>query len=358
MCYFVRGTSCAAAEVDYYLLPRDVEETYLQSIRHNERIFGVSPPAWTEGWSEQVVILDWPIFTPAAIKSTMEFILEPPDLITEGSMPVTAISDFSPRDIEGDIFFEDQTVAIIPLHPSYVHPLMDDAIILMLKSVPDLQIVIALPETYAHFLPTAIQSFAEHSSSMEKLSIQWAKQLVRRLWTFGSESSPLHQRIRLLPSPVSEMRLLQLIKQADMVLDSFPLGGTLHPLGLALSTGTPIITMKGGTVVRSPIYNAQDVKKFLDKLYDKFHSNPVYKSIVRYNSIPWVPALSPVSALYEKWHLDKELVATSLAGYSRIAEKIAASKDDAYQLRVKILDAMERNSDPEAAHTSMKDISR
>jgi hypothetical protein len=349
--------------VDYYLLPRDVEETYLQTIRHNERIFGIAPPAWTEGWSEQVVLLDWPIFTPSAIKTTVEFILDPSETDVPGGRgggdnKQTTIPTFLPRDIEGDIFFDDQAVAIIPFHPSYVHPLMDEAIFQILRAVPDLQIVIALPETYAHFLPTAIQSFAEQSSSMEKLSIQWAKQLVRRLWTTGSESSPLHQRIRLLPSPVSEERLLQLIKQADMVLDSFPLGGTLHPLALALSTGTPVVTLKGGVVLKTPIYDSLDIKNFLKQLYDKFHSNPIYQSIVHYNSVPWLPSSSPLAALYERWHLDKELVAASIPEYARIAEGIASDKNRAYQLRVRILEALEKHSDPEAAHSTMRDLSR
>ena len=360
MCYYVRGSSCASAEVDYYLLPRDVEETYLQSIHHNERIFGITPPAWTEAWTEQVVLLDWPIFTPSAIKTVVEFVINPSDADAPGGRSIQSpvIPNFSPRDIEGDIFFDDQAVAIIPFHPSYVHPLMDEAIFQLLRAVPDLQVVIALPETYAHFLPTAVQSFAEQSSSMEKLSIQWAKQLVRRLWTSGSESSPLHQRIRLLPSPVSEERLLQLIKQADMVLDSFPLGGTLHPLALALSTGTPVITLKGGVVLKTPIYDSLDIKNFLKQLYNKFHSNPIYQSIVHYNSVPWLPSSSPLAALYERWHLDKDLVASSVSEYARIAEGIASDKNRAYQLRVRILEALERHSDPEAAHTTMRDLSR
>jgi hypothetical protein len=365
VCYFVRGSSCASGEVDYYLLPRDVEETYLQTIRHNERIFGLAPPPWTDGWTEQVVLLDWPVFTPAAIRTTVELITTGGSGASAGdtdtrSDHVTAISDFSPRDIEGDIFFDDQAVAIIPFHPSYVHPLMDEAIFQILKAVPELQVVIALPETYAHFLPTAIQSFAEQSSSMEKLSIQWAKQLVRRLWTTesGTSSSPLHQRIRLLPSPVSEERLLQLIKQADMVLDSFPMGGTLHPLALALSTGTPVVTLKGGIVLKTPIYDSLDIKKFLKKLYNKFHANPIYEAIVHYNSVPWLPSTSPLAALYERWHLDKELVASSISEYARIAEIIASDKNKAYELRVRILEALERHSDPEAAHSTMRDLSR
>lgn len=344
-------------------MPRDVEESYLQNIKHNERIFGLSPPEWATGWSEQVVLLDWPVFTPSAINTAVDFILDP-TMTTDSTRASSradqqsAIPDFSPRDVEGDIFFEDQTVAIIPFHPSYVHPLMDEAIFLILKAVPDLQVVIALPEAYAHFLPTAIQSFAEQSSSMEKLSIQWAKQLVRRLWTSGSDSSPLHQRIRLLPSPVSDERLLQLIKQADMVLDSFPLGGTLHPLALALSTGTPIITLKGGTVLKTPIYDSLDIKNFLKQLHTKFHSNPIYKAIVEYNSVPWLPSTSPLAALYERWNLAKDLVAASVQEYARIAQDIASDKDKAYHIRVRILEALEKNTDPEAAHTTMRDLSK
>lgn len=357
VCYYIRGSSCASAEVDYYLLPRDVEDTYLQTIHHNERIFGISPPSWTERWTEQVVLLDWPIFTPSVIRTVVDVRLDRNEFDSSGSEKQTVIPDFSPRDIEGDIFFDDQVVALIPFHPSYVHPLMDDAIVQMLRNVPDLQVVIALPEAYAHFLPSAIQSFAEQSSSMDKLSVQWARQLVRRLWTTGSHS-PVHQRIRLLPSPVSEERLLQLIKQADMVLDSFPMGATLHPLALALSTGTPIVTLKGGVVLKTPIYDSLDVKNFLRTMHDKFHANPIYQSIARYNSVPWLPSTSPLAALYERWHVEKELVATSVSDYARIAKGLAADKNKAYQLRVKILEALEKHSDPEEAHASMRDLAR
>ena len=56
----------------------------------------------------------------------------------------------------------------------------------------------------------------------------------------------MFHRIRLLPSPLSDQRLLQLLRQADMVLDTFPLGSSFYLLALASSVGTPVVTMRSG----------------------------------------------------------------------------------------------------------------
>lgn len=48
-----------------------------------------------------------------------------------------------------------------------------------------------------------------------------------------------HHRIRLLPSPLSTYRLQQFLRQADMVLDTFPIGMSFHTVAMALSVGTP-----------------------------------------------------------------------------------------------------------------------
>ena len=66
-------------------------------------------------------------------------------------------------------------------------------------------------------------------------------QVARRLWSKGGT---LYHRIRLLPSPLSDYRLLQLMRLADVVLDTFPVGSPLHTHALALSVGTPVLTMK------------------------------------------------------------------------------------------------------------------
>lgn len=49
----------------------------------------------------------------------------------------------------------------------------------------------------------------------------------------------VHQRIRLLPAPLNDLRLLQLLRQADLMLDPFPLGSSFQTIALALSVGTP-----------------------------------------------------------------------------------------------------------------------
>ena len=113
VCFFVRGSSCAATEVDYYLLPAELESAYLHAtpaadsattvtattttgatappttttatsttttIAENDNTSATSPgtsavtpkkplrlrvrPPWLETYSEQVVLLDWPLLVP------------------------------------------------------------------------------------------------------------------------------------------------------------------------------------------------------------------------------------------------------------------------------------------------------
>ena len=61
----------------------------------------------------------------------------------------------------------------------------------------------------------------------------------------------MFHRIRLLPSPLGDQRLMQLLRQADMVLDTFPVGSSFYHLSLALSVGTPVITLRSGTAMHS-----------------------------------------------------------------------------------------------------------
>jgi hypothetical protein len=77
---------------------------------------------------------------------------------------------FSPMEIEGKIFFENQPVAVLPVYPSYVNPLMDELLFKIMRSVPSLHVVLALPE-----------SFFTHARDA-KHKISWARKLVRRLW--------------------------------------------------------------------------------------------------------------------------------------------------------------------------------
>ena len=76
--------------------------------------------------------------------------------------------DFA-ESIEGQVFFAEQPVAVIPLEPSYVHPLMDEALFGILRANPSLHMVLVVPDT---FMP--------HQKS--RSSLTWARKLVRRLW--------------------------------------------------------------------------------------------------------------------------------------------------------------------------------
>ena len=55
---------------------------------------------------------------------------------------------FLPQEIEGQIFFEGQAVAVLPVYPMQVHPLMDDTIFKIMLSVPTLQVVLVLPDSF------------------------------------------------------------------------------------------------------------------------------------------------------------------------------------------------------------------
>ena len=169
--------------------------------------------------------------------------------ITRSTSPSTSLG-FVPLEVEGQIFFEDQPSAILPCHPSQMHPLMDATIFKLMHAAPSLHLVLVLPRIY--FASEAGTTDADVGSTpgggTDELKISWARALVRRLWRHGGS---LYHRIRLLPTPLNDRRLIQLFRQADMVLDSFPVGNTstLHVPGT--SVGTPVVTLRSGTVVSS-----------------------------------------------------------------------------------------------------------
>ena len=47
MCFFVRGSSCAATEVDYYLLPSELEDAYLNTTPAADSATTISAPTTT-----------------------------------------------------------------------------------------------------------------------------------------------------------------------------------------------------------------------------------------------------------------------------------------------------------------------
>ena len=235
-------------------------------------------PPWKEPYTEQVVLLDWPLLTTKIVQDVSQHVLInaaaeaqkrlQQQLLNGGSIigdrgvsggagaksgigsgPVgpsgpTAAEEaavdnlrFLPQEIEGQFFFEGQAVAVLPVYPMQVHPLMDDTIFKIMLSVPTLQVVLVLPD-----------SFFSHTRDLRH-RMSWARKLVRRLWDRGGD---VHQRIRLLPAPLDDTRLLQLLRQADMLLDPFPFGSSFQTLALALSVGTPVVAMQNGVELKTP----------------------------------------------------------------------------------------------------------
>lgn len=253
VCFYVRGSSCSSVAVDYYVLPIEMEEMYYKStpaaavdakvtvstsvssgtsstststssgsVRPSipqEGSFDPSTststtanptstttttnnatkhrlvqrslrPQWREFYSEQVVLLDWPVMTTRVIQAVASSVASSISSTSGsgGSSANTGNSGsggsnsdnthtntldtlmFAPLETEGRIFFENQPVAVLPIHPAYLHPLMDDVLFKIMRSVPSLHVVIALPDMF----------FTHVRDSKHKIS--WARKLVRRLW--------------------------------------------------------------------------------------------------------------------------------------------------------------------------------
>ena len=360
ICLFVRGSSCGTTDVDYYLLSEDIAASYESEVR------GVLPP-WREHWSEQVVMLDWPILTPSVVAEALRLVSvttasaggskKRPSLSVAPGEDRFNILPFVPLETEGQIFFDNQPVALLPLYPGYMHPLMDEVLFHMLRSVSNLQIIIVLPAAFS------AQSEGGHPPSQESdevardMSIEWAKRLVRRYWT--RVGSALHNRIRLLPYPLSDMRLVQLMRQVDMMLDSFPIGAPLQTLALALSVGTPIVTLDCGISLHTPKDELIELKQHFSSSSAMHHSNPMYKHLTsRFESdVPWRRSYSALPAYYRRIGVD-ELIANSTDAYAAIAEHIVTNKETAYELRVRILDATDAGVErPKSKFLKTADVS-
>ncbi len=77
-------------------------------------------------------------------------------------------------------------MAVLPVYPSYVSPLMDELLFKIMRSVPSLHVVLALPE-----------GFFTHARDA-KHKISWARKLVRRLWArCGTPPPPFFSRLLL-----------------------------------------------------------------------------------------------------------------------------------------------------------------
>lgn len=51
-----------------------------------------------------------------------------------------------------------------------------------------------------------------------------------------------------------------------MVLDTYPYGTSLHTLALALSVGTPVVTMASGVVLETPQVDLQGIRHHMLQL--------------------------------------------------------------------------------------------
>jgi hypothetical protein len=226
VCIFVRGTSCASTAIDYYIMPKEIEQAFLASVpaadststvivkgRSGSRTAvtqQVRPP-WRELFAEQIVFLQWPLLTTEVIKSVTEQVHRVGDEVNSkhasiggnnddhytGDVPIweqqifrNTHSKIAPlSEQEGQIFFEGQPVAIIAAHPTHVHPLMDDTIFKLMHTIPTLQVSGArecyFPYNYKMFIIQVVlvlpEAFFSHATDVRQRTC-WSRKLVRRLW--------------------------------------------------------------------------------------------------------------------------------------------------------------------------------
>jgi hypothetical protein len=349
ICFYVRGSPCpASASMDYYLLPEELEDLYLNDVpavsaapdtwswsqgnSNDDAANELKNAQWKLKWlapfMEQVILVpDWPIITGTSIKQSAISVKQ--DKIKDNN---STLSDdtFVPSEVEGQVNFGEKPTAILPMHPSQVHTLMDELLLNILQASSSLHIILVLPASYF--------SHSDREKRSE-YKICWARALVRRLW---KRDFNLYNRIRLLPDPLSDLRLLQLYRQADMVLDSFPVGISSFYLELALSIGTPVVTMKTGTKMNTPHADLLQLRKIIGSKDDN-HTSCCYppRSWWKHGDIPWRPSVSTIHGFYKRVGIDRYLSATSLEEYFAIATRLALDRDYAYNLRIKILDAVD-----------------
>ena len=363
-CFYVRGSACPAAAMDYYLLPEELVELYLNDVPAVAT--PPSPPDWVAAargdnsnskmgaddatpeeeaarlrlqwlapYLEQVVLVpDWPVVTCSSIREAQHAAVR--EVI--GTTTTTSLKDTDlllPIELEGQD--DSVTTAVLAIHPSQLHPLMDSVLLKLLLSAPTLHLVLVMPDAYFR-----------HSSVQDADSrYVWARALVRRLWKNGPN---LHQRVRLLPAPLPDRQLLALYKQVDLVLDSFPVGTPAHYVELALSVGTPVMTMRTGSEMETP---AADVRHIRQNNKNKnknagsnttTHGSPLQPWLDE-GKVPWRPTVSALTGFYASIGLTHELSATSMNDYLVLATRLAVDSDLRYRLRIKILEAVDYEND-------------
>lgn len=166
----------------------------------------------------------------------------------------------------------------------------------------------------------------------------------------------MFHRIRLLPAPLSDHRLLQLLRQSDMVLDSFPLGGSFHLMSLALSVGTPVLALENGVSLHSTKEDLKDIRTFVQQSVqqhrtgnsatgtgtaassnassnltrsDLFRTNPLTQLLLLPSDqhyVPWSPSSSSLCGFYQRAGLSQYFLANSTAAYYHLAVKLALNR--------------------------------
>jgi hypothetical protein len=323
ICFFVRGVSCAAA-ADYYLLPDELSDVADAAARS-------AHAAWKQVHAEQLVQVRWPLVSTAALDAQLATLRGEAAERGAARGPDAELR-FAPSQAEGQVFFAGQPVALLVLAPHELHPLMDETLVRVLRAVPTLHLVLAVPQDFFPHLAAG--------DDADKRRMSWARALVRRLWTRAGAS--LHMRIRLLPTPLSTRRLWQLMKQSDVVLDAFPLGLSATRLGLALSVGTPVVTLQPGLVLSTPRDDLQELRHRLAQLHhaQPAQTHPVAAYLAQHD-VPWLPSTSQVAAFYRRSGLAADLVANSTTHYAQLAIRLLSNREFSYELRVRLLEALD-----------------
>ncbi len=164
--------------------------------------------------------------------------------------------------------------------------------------------------------------------------------------SFSDRGGNLYHRIRLLPSPLSDYRLLQLLRQADLVFDTFPIGMFPFYTALALSAGTPVITLRSG----AQLHTAKDELQEARYKVSAYKDHPL-RPLVIHQDLPWIPAMSHLTAFYDRLGLSALLVGNNTQDYFTLATNILSNREFAYEIRVKVLDAIEEAT-PTGANTN------
>jgi hypothetical protein len=108
---------------------------------------------------------------------------------------------------------------------------------------------------------------------------------------------------------------------------------------LALSAGTPVITLRSG----AQLHTAKD--ELLEARYKVagYKDHPL-RPLVIHQDLPWIPSMSHIAAFYDKLGLSELLVANTTQDYFTLASNILSNREFAYEIRVRVLDAIEESN--------------